>query len=742
MKPLIISLLTYLVLSLVGCSLINHTPSTNQSPTRTSASSEIIDKSGYAFTPSDTSCGGFPALKVQTLPETCLGMVVSHRNNQKSGKLIMKMPRQILRIPNTTPDQFLVTDMGGWSANRGGLFWLKQNSHGDYALTKILSNLDLPHGLTLNDRDGFYYLGENNQIKRFHFDPLSGKITKMQTVLGDMQTVAKHMHPLTHFTFDPKTGDLYVNSGAPNDHCFQKDGDYKKRCPDETLNKMASIQRISAESLARVTDDVTLENSDFTIVAKGLRNSMAMSIHPYGRFLIQGENSRDFPELEEPYEEMNVIRLDQPDVQKHFGWPYCYNNHAVSPEWKPFVITDTDRVNYLNNNPQKLVELHGENPFYCGRVPLENEGRKREYNRPFSLVPPHAAPLASGYYNGEMFSDLFGGNLLVSWHGHRSTGQRFVSYEVNSQGLPKLKKPQNEFYRFNLPNGCSKKALFNPRDGFRKHIAPYTEIISGWGKIKGVRPKGAPVGFAEGSDGSIWIVEDKNKTIVRLARSPEANYQQPGCDDGESESKDYNVPLLAWRNAIINDPVLKSHFDEVSTELRKESRCASCHGGFKSKALDNSTTNTLNTLDLFVESGWLKPGSPDRSLLYGALIGNGIAPQMPPGEDRPLLSDDSAGRQILEKIKTWIEALPRDVDKRWGQVLVSKSWNIRAVPTTVDNKPCGRFNAGDIAYIDPRPSSKIQNRYTWSKVYLVPEHSRLWKGACEYPEDGVFYIAQ
>ncbi len=229
---------------------------------------------------------------------------------------------------------------------------------------------------------------------------------------------------------------------------------------------------------------------------------------------------------------------------------------------------------------------------------------------------------------------------------------------------------------------------------------------------------------------------------MRLARSPEANFQQPNCDDGESQGKDYNVPLLAWRNAVINDESLKEQFNEISTELRRDNRCATCHGGFKSKALTDSKTNLLNTLDLFVESGWLKPGFPDQSLLYGALTGNGIAPQMPPGEDRPLLSDDAKGRQTLNTIKNWILSLPKDIDKRWSQTIINQSWNIRAVPTTADNKPCGRFNAGDIAYIDPRPSAKIKNQYTWSKVYLVPEHSSLWKNACKYPEDGVFYIAQ
>lgn len=700
---------------------------------RREVASLTLDESGYRYDPNDRSCGGFPRLMVQTMPGTCLGLVIGVTKHKEDGKPVLTMPRTIVKIPDS--DDFLLTDMGGWAPKRGRLYWMKKDRSGQYSLTKILDALDTPHGLLFNERDGYFYLGENNRIFRFRFE--NGRIGERQTVVDNMPDVAKHMHPLTQMVFNPANGDLYINSGAPTDHCYQADGNYKKRCPEEAIQKMATIQRIPHEKLADLPKG-GLGARDIHVVAQGLRNSMAMAIHPAGRFLIQGENGRDFPELEEPYEELNVIRLDQPGMVKHYGWPYCYNNHATSPEWDDIFITDRRDLDPANQS--RTRKLHGENPFYCGREAIPG---LKDYQRPYSLIPPHAAPLFAEYYSGKMFEDVFGGHLLMSWHGHRTTGQRFVSYAVNAEGLPKLIKPGKESYRFNLPDGCPKPAPFNPRGGFRQHFAPYSEIISGWGPIKGIRPKGAPTGFTVANDGSVWIVEDKNKTVVRLARSAEANYQQ-ACDTTPGSNKDLNVPLLVWRNALLetstdNRP-LREDYNFIAKGLKTQDRCLKCHESFVNKDLGD-TPDEFTSLDFFVRSGWLVPGKPDKSLLYGAITGNGMAPPMPPAGFSSL-KDDAEGLKIIDTLEKWIAALPQDIDDRWEQVSIKGKLNIRPRPTT-NSTPCGQFQDGDIAYIDPRSATKIRaDNIGWSKVYLVPGHTRLKPGACRHPLDGVFYIAK
>jgi len=644
------------------------------------------------------------------------------------------MPRTIVKVPDSP--HFLLTDMGGWKDKAGALYLVRVVPGKKPVLKQLAAKLDLPHGLAYNPLDRFFYLGENTRISRFRVDLNKERLIEAAVVANDLPTIAKHMHPLTQFVFDPKTGDLYLNSGAPTDACFQE-GKYPDRCPTENKLKMATIQRISAAKLAQVTTQHSLRTEDFEVVAHGLRNSMAMAIAPAGRFLIQGENSRDFPELEEPYEEMNLVMLK--GAPKHYGWPYCFNFHGTSPEWEDVLIKDGKEFVLRAQKTGASLEF-GANPFYCGRAQYKG---LRDYQRPLTLIPPHAAPLHARYYDGPMFQDLLGSSLLMSWHGYRPSGQRLVAYPTNSEGLPVIQKVTGkETYGFNQPNGCPKPTPFNPRGGQRSHVAPYSEVISGWGAIKNIRPKGSPVGFEVANDGSIWIVEDKNKTLVRLARSPAANFQQD-CSGDVEQAKDYNVELLAWRSALMEPTPLaqslRAEYNTLKSGLRQTQRCLSCH----SKLLSTDVTaleDEFSTLDFFVRSDWIKPGSPEKSHLYQALVGSGEVPAMPPSGYKSL-TESTEGRELITLISQWITRLPGNVDQRWQQVSVPKNLNIRARPGKA-SQICGRFEAGDVAYIDPRSDSKVLvDGIRWSKVYLLPGHTRLVPGICTAPLDGVFYFA-
>ncbi|RYZ70370.1 MAG: L-sorbosone dehydrogenase, partial [Proteobacteria bacterium] len=91
-------------------------------PSRNTASSRlIVDKSGYAYDPEDKSCDGFPKLMVETMPGTCLGLVLPRDRalDAATQKGFIK-PRTILALPGTP--EFLVVDMGGWGPQNGRLF--------------------------------------------------------------------------------------------------------------------------------------------------------------------------------------------------------------------------------------------------------------------------------------------------------------------------------------------------------------------------------------------------------------------------------------------------------------------------------------------------------------------------------------------------------------------------------------------------------------------------------------------
>ncbi len=664
----------------------------------------VVDSSGYRYDPNDKSCDGFPKLDVQTMPGTCLGMVMprDRAKDPATDREFLK-PRTIVQIPGS--EDFMVLDMGGWNPNNGRLFLMTRGSSGSYELKLMKYPLDNPHGLTLA-ADGYYYLGEKTQISRFHLQ--GRKIADWQLVIGKLERKDGYMHPLSQFTFDPRNGDLYINAGSPSDHCFSKASGAYSMCPESEEQGGGILMRIPGERLKTIPADGI---RFYEIVAKGLRNSMALAISPLG-FLVQGENSRDFPELEEPYEEINVVDLNQ-GKGLHYGWPYCYDFHAISPE-------------YLEKGLKPYVDCLQKQPQGVG-----------DYQAPYSLMPPHVAPLHMNYYKGNMFSDLFGGKLLMVWHGYQPTGHRLVAYDIDAQGRPALTPNlAGAQFGFNQTNGCAVKKKFIPKGGMLRH-APYTEVISGWSAIKGVRPKGAPVSFTEADDGSLWIVEDReNRTVVRLARTTNANHQD-NCDDVATDTEAPRVAMLARRHQIKSNPAIDEGYKLVQSELIQK-HCLNCHGNMKANDIAG---DRFSTADFFFKNDWVTPGDPQRSKLYGAIARIGTYTPMPP-IDKPQFYGTPEGKRLNDIVFKWIQGLPTDeIESTFTSWKMQTQRNVRQKPGT-DATVCGQVQTGDIVYGDVRPVSlAVTGTIKWTPIYMVPGHSRLKPGACTYPEDGVFWIA-
>jgi glucose/arabinose dehydrogenase len=98
--------------------------------------------------------------------------------------------------------------------------------------------------------------------------------------------------------------------------------------------------------------------------------------------------------------------------------------------------------------------------------------------------PAHAAPLQMLAVPASSASP-FAGQLLVAWHGHRPAGQRVVSFKLDAKGLP---------------------------------TGPARPWIDAWTARDGVRPKGAPTGLLVDSAGRLWVVEDRNRSVLMLLR--------------------------------------------------------------------------------------------------------------------------------------------------------------------------------------------------------------------------------
>ena len=131
------------------------------------------------------------------------------------------------------------------------------------------------------------------------------------------------------------------------------------------------------------------------VFSRGLRNSMALSVHPSGQ-VYQGENSLDLPDEDQPYEEINNLEFG-----KHYGWPYCHSQNKVLDVFQP-VIT----------------------PQMCAQ----------NYKSPLIFMPAHVAPLSLLFYQGQKLN--LQQKLLVSWHGYREQGHQIVAFPVDLEGRP------------------------------------------------------------------------------------------------------------------------------------------------------------------------------------------------------------------------------------------------------------------------------------------------------------------
>lgn len=409
---------------------------------------------GYADT--GRTCDGYPRAPVEMAAGICAGLVYAPQPEAvRQSQRTLKLPRTLLQLG---PHEVLVTDLGSWDAGRGSVWRLTAAPGQPPKLARLLSGLALPHTI-LRGPDGRIYVGEMSRIVRF--DPAApdpgATVEAVVTGLPDNR-LHDNRHPLSSFLFDAD-GSLLVNIGAPSDQCPPPQND--SRCPEaEGERPAAAIWRYAYAGAGRWAQTPT-------IFARGLRNSLAMVRTPSGA-LLQAENSIDTATPFWPADEINLLKPG-----RHYGWPYCVNGREPTSAWR------------------------GRGGPACSTL-----------TSPALLLPPHGAPLGLAVYAGAMFPQLQG-RLLVTLHGYRATGSRIIAYELDAAGVPKL-------------SGKARYAVYGSGGvvtrPFGVPAASGLVLTPGWGSRSGLRPAGAPVGLMIADDGAIWVADDRNGAILRLAR--------------------------------------------------------------------------------------------------------------------------------------------------------------------------------------------------------------------------------
>lgn len=238
-------------------------------------------------------------------------------------------------------------------------------------------DLNKPHGLaTLCDPTYCkIYVAEKDKVSVYDFDSESNRLVDPKKLV-DLDVGGLHF--TRSLLLHPDGGGLYISSGSSCNACEEK-----------------SWQRAKILS-------VNLDGSDFKEYAKGLRNSVFMTLHPVTGDLWATEMGRDLLGDDLPPDEINIIKEDQ-----NYGWPTCYGQNIHD--------TDYDKNTYIRN-------------------PCMEPFEKASYID----IQAHSSPLGLAFIPEEGWPEEYRHDLLVAYHGSWNrtdpTGYKIVRFKLDEVG--------------------------------------------------------------------------------------------------------------------------------------------------------------------------------------------------------------------------------------------------------------------------------------------------------------------
>ncbi len=244
---------------------------------------------------------------------------------------------------------------------RDGRVFALRDSDGDGVADKrwtLARDLDMPTGVAFHR--GALYIAASDGIYRLA--DIDSRLDRPPTPTRIHELPAYRHHGWRDIEIAPN-GDIYIAMGAPCNVCETRD--------------LGAIWRIAADGRSH------------EVFARGIRNSVGMTLDPRDGTLWFTDNGRDWMGDDMPPDELN--HADR--AGEHFGFPYCHAGKYSDPEFgKP--------------------------------------GACREYRPPVRRLGAHVAPLGLTFYTGSMFPPKYRGQLLIAEHGSWNRGSK-VGYRIS-----------------------------------------------------------------------------------------------------------------------------------------------------------------------------------------------------------------------------------------------------------------------------------------------------------------------
>ncbi len=342
-----------------------------------------------------------------------------------------------------------------------GILQLREGGTGKASVVAGFGNYG---GTGIYSTEEYLYASSDEEVFRYKLDAKGNVTNPTQPEKVVTGLINRRQHESKSITLD-KAGNIYVNVGAYANTCQVKDRQKgslgRPNCP--ILDSAGGIWQFR-------TDKLTQTYGDGTRYATGLRNVVGLDWNQQANQLFVMQHGRDqlndnFPDLYTTKEsaELPAECLYALSKGDNAGWPYTYYD------------------------PAKGKIMVG--PEYGGDGKKVSTG---SYLAPVMAYPAHTAPNALLFYTGTMFPEKYRNGAFIAFHGSWN----------------RAPEPQKGYYVVFQPFKNGKPA--GDWEVFADNFAGTPE------KAAAGRPDHKPCGLAQGTDGSLYVTDDKAGTVYRI----------------------------------------------------------------------------------------------------------------------------------------------------------------------------------------------------------------------------------